>query len=261
LNVGITLSNPSPIGCFFLDTCVILSDILKENTPRIEKLKKDVNLHNIPCYISDSVKQEIYEKIKQTSDFLGKVIRETIKFHLEDFRKRNKIPLTDPMTSNDIKALEDLFSYYYNALKITKVGLQNPISLIEEWTISFLGEQLDKGVKINIKQFLRELIKKLLELTSYIEDLYDELITFQRKFVKVKNITLDSRIVLVVKSIGIHKKDCDHIASAVTYQIREREKVVFVTLDFSSILEKRHLIQKQLDLECCDPLYALHHLV
>jgi hypothetical protein len=255
------LSKPTVVGCFFLDTCIILSDILKENTARIEKLKKNVSFYNIPCYISDSVKQEICKKVQDTSDFLGNTVRETIRYHLEESRKKRNIPFKDPITSDDIKALEDLFAYYHNAVRTTKVALPSPVDLIEEWTISFLGEMLDKGTVITIEDFLRELIKKLLELTSYIEDSYDALVTFQKGFIKTKNITLDSRIIDALQNLGLHRPDCEHIASAIIHQAETKEKTVFVTLDFNSILYMRDLIRKQFNMECCDPLYALHHLI
>jgi len=255
------LPTPSSAGCFFLDTNIILSDILKENTPRIEKIKKDSSFHKIPCYVSDSVGKEIYTKVQQTSNFLGNIVRETIQYSISEFRKKHSIPLTDPITSGDVKALEDLFSAYHDAIRTTRIGLSTPISLIEEWTISFLGEKLDQRTTITIGQFLIELVKKLLELTSSIEDLFDHLVTFQRGFVKTKNIALDSRVVSSVKALHIHEPDCDHITSALMYQTLTGEKTVFATLDFSSILDKRHEIAKQLGIECCDPLYALHHLV
>lgn len=149
------MSTSTPVGCFFLDTCIILSDILKENTLRIEKLKKDASFHKIPCYISDSVRQESYEKVQQTLNFLGNVIRQTIKYHLEDSRKKHGIPITDSMTSNDIKSLEDLFGIYHNFVRTTRIGLASPVALIEEWTIPFVGKKLDEGVAIDINQFLR----------------------------------------------------------------------------------------------------------
>lgn len=255
------MTNSSSIGCFFLDTCVILSDILNENTPRIEKLKKDSSFHNIPCYVSDSVGQECYKKVQQTSNFLGNIVRETIQYSISESRKERGISSTDPITSSDVKALEDLFAAYHAAIRTTKIGLSSPLALIEEWAISFLGEKLDQRATITISQFLIELIKKLLELTSSIEDLYDHLVTFQRGFIKTTNITLDSRVVSSVKTLNIHEPDCDHIASALMYQTGKRGRTVFVTLDFSSILDKRHEIAKHLGIECCDPLYALHHLI
>jgi len=254
------LSIAIPSGCFFLDTCIILSDILNEQSSRINKLKSDSSFHKIACHISDSVKDETYEKVRQTSDFLGSIVRETIRYHLEEIRNKNGIPLTNPMDSSDIKALEDLFTYYQNAIRTTSIGLSNPISLIEEWTISFLGEQFDKGAIITIDHFLTELVKKLLTLTSSIEDSYDDLVTFQKRYVTIKNIIVDSRIASSIENLGIHKPDSLHIASAISHQASTGQKVVFVTLDFHSILDKKDLLKEQANLLCCDPLYALYHL-
>lgn len=244
-----------------MDTCIILSDILKQNTPRIEKLKKDSSFHNILCYVSDSVEKESYDKVQGTCSFLGNVIRETINYSLLESRKRRNISSTAPMTSYDIKVLEDLFSFYHNAVRTTKVGLSSPVSMIEEWTISFLGEKLDKGVTIDIDQFLVELVKKLLALTRFFEDLYDNLVTFQRGFLKTKTVALNAPTIGKLKALGIHEPDCYHISSAIDHQTNSKEKAIFVTVDYSSILNKRHVILKQLGIECCDPLYALHHLV
>jgi hypothetical protein len=114
----------------------------------------------VPCYVSESVKDESHEKVKNTCDFLGNVIRETIKYALLDNREKKGMPATTPMTSDDIKALEELFSYYHSAVRVTRIGLPSPIAAIEEWAIGFLGDKLDKGIKIDINQFLLELINK-----------------------------------------------------------------------------------------------------
>lgn len=234
---------------------------MQENTSRIEKLRRDCDFHHIPCYISDSVKEESYKKVQQTLDFLGNIVRETMKYSLEESRNKNSIPITNPMNSNDIKALEDLFSMYHSAVRTTRVGLPSPIGLVEEWTISFLGQELDQHVSITIPDFLRELVKKLLVLTSSIEDLYDDLVTFERRYVKTRTVTLNSRIVGKVQSIGIHGPDCDHIASVLIDETKLGIKAVFITLDFTSILRKRHVISRRLGIECCGPLYGLHHLI
>lgn len=247
-------------GCFFLDTNIVLSDILKENVVRIEKFKKNIDSYNIPCYISQSVKQEIEKKIQDTSNFLGNTVRETVRYCLEDYRKQRNIKLEDPMTIEDIKALENLFFSYHNAVRTTKIALPKPIDLIEEWAISFLGEKLEGPIALTVEDFLKELVKKLLDLTSYIDDLYDNLVTFQRGFFKVKNVVVDARIVNALQALGLHKDDCEHIASAIAHQIEAKEKTVFVTLDYYSILYKRDDIKKKFNMDCCDPLYAIYHL-
>ncbi len=136
-----------------------------------------------------------------------------------------------------------------------------PITLIEEWTIPFLADILDKGIKTDIDGFLMELVKSLLKLTSEIGDLYDDLVTFQRGFVKTCSVTTDSRIVSEVETLGIHKPDSDHIASAIIHQAGTSEKTVFVTFDVRTILDFRDELRRQYNVESCDPLYALHHIV
>lgn len=215
----------------------------------------------IPCYICDSVQKETTKKVKETSDFLGNVVRDIMKYQLEEGRKKRNVPLSDSMTTNDILTLEDLFYIFYEHQRNSKVGLIAPIALIEEWTIPFLADILDKGTKMDIDGFLIELVKSLLRLTSEIGDLYDDLVTFQKGFVKTCIEATDSRIVSAVEMLGIHKPDCDHIASAIIHQTGTKEKTVFVTFDFKTILDLRDELRRQFSLECCDPLYALHHVV
>jgi hypothetical protein len=141
--------------------------------------------------------------------------------------------------------------------------LTDPISLIEEWVILFLAEQLDKGISITISDLGRELVKSVLKLTVNIQDSYDNLVTFEKGFVKKRNMPTDPRMVRTVGNLellGVHTPDSDHVASAIMNQILCSEKTVFVSLDFSTILNKRDIIWTNFRIECCDPLYALHHL-
>lgn len=258
------MSLRSSAGSFFLDTCILISDILNEKNPRIEKLKKDAVSHNIPCYISDSVQQETEKKIRETTDFLGNAVKDTILIHLEVSRENRKIAVTDPMTSGDIKALEELFSGFQSAVRTTSVALPHPLSLIEEWVVSYLSDKLDQGIPTTIMDFARELVKSVLKLTVGIQDSYDYLMTFEKGFVKKKNTPVDPRMVRIVANLemlGIHPPDSDHVASAVMHQILTSEKAVFVTFDFGTILNKRDIIKTDQRIECCDPLYAVHHLI
>jgi hypothetical protein len=255
------LSAKSPVGCFFLDTCVLLSEILKENNPRIAKLKNDAHSHSIPCYVSDSVEEETKKKVKETTDFLGNAIKDTLLLHLEDSRKKHGISVSDPMTNDDIKALEELFTGFQSAIRTTSTALPNPLSLIEEWVISYLSQKLDKGTSISIVDFARELVKSVLQSASSIQDSYDHIVTFEKDFVKKKSMPNDSRITSSLEKLGIHAPDSNHIASAIVNQGSKSEKTVFVTLDFSTILNKRDSIKTSHGIDCSDPLYALHHLV
>jgi len=249
------------IGCFFLDTIVVLSEILNEDATRIDKFKKDVDFHRIPCYICSSVERECKEKIESTLDFLGNVVRESVKFVLEESMRHRHVPTTSPIASEDIIALEELFSTLHGAARaIRPVPLVNPIRIVEEWVTIFLGEKLEQGATIDISQFQRELVAKLLLLTSSIEDPYDELVTFERSFAKKISISTEATIVDSLHGIGIHDPDAIHIASAVAHQTNNHEKAVFVTLDYGSIIAKQDEIKRVVNIICCDPLYAIYHL-
>lgn len=106
-------------GCFFLDTSVLLSEILNQNTSRIEKIKKDVRFSAVPCYISDSVVRECKQKIEDTVNFLGNIIRTTIKLGLEESRRDRGVSITSPIASEDIIALEKIFSLLYGSMRKT----------------------------------------------------------------------------------------------------------------------------------------------
>jgi len=255
------LLSPIPVGCFFLDTTTILSEILKENMPRIDKFKKDVETNGISCYISDSVESECREKIQNTTDFLGNIIRESIKTALEESRKKRKILTTVPITHEDIIALEELFSALHGTARqiLRETPLLSPVRIVEEWVVTFLGEKLQQ--RVTIDEFLVELVKKLLALTSSLQDSYDELVTYERRFAKKINISVDTRITNSLKNIEIHEPDATHIASAFSHQTTSKEKTVFVSLDYASIIRKQTEIKKQLNIVCCDPLYAIHHLI
>lgn len=248
------------VGRSFLDTCIILSEILNENKSRIEKFKKDVDDHGIPCYISDSVKLECDKKIRNTLDFLGNVIRESVNLALENSRKNRRIPLTSPMDAEDIIVLEKLFPKLFGSARATQLPLLSPIRIVEEWTVTFLGEKLKQGVPITIPQFLTELVKKLLALTSLIQDPYDELVTFEASFAKNISIAVDQSIVHSLREISIHEPDATHIASAVAHQTNSHEDTVFVTIDYASIIAKQADIESAVNIICCDPLYAIYHV-
>ena len=248
------------MGCFFLDSCVLISEILNENNPRIEKFKNDVKTHSIPCYFSDSVEKETQAKVNTTTNFLGNAIKDTILIHLEESRRKRGISVSDPMNNDDIKALEQLFNGFHSAVRTSGVSLPNPLSLIEEWVISYIARNLDKGVSFDISDLIRDLIKSVLKLSVDIQNSLDLLIKFERGFVQKKSVPFDTRISTSIQALGIHSSDADHIASAIANHCASSEKTIFVTIDFSTLLNKRDAIRTTHGIECCDPLYAFHHL-
>lgn len=233
---------------------------MRENTARIDKFKHDVNVHVIPCYISNSVEEECDKKVEDTLNFLGTIVRDTVRIQLEESRGKRGISPESPITSEDVIALEELFLAFHYAARTTKTALPSPIQTIEEWIITFLGEKLEQGVSIDISQFRRDLIKRLLALTSSIEDPYNELVTFERSYAKKINVTVDVPIVNSLHRIGVHEPDSTHIAGAINHSTNTQQKTVFVTLDYSSVISKQDKIKRLLNIVCCDPLYAIYHL-
>jgi hypothetical protein len=253
------LSAPSVPRCFFLDTNIVISDILNENNPRIAKLKEDARLHNIPCYISDSVKTEIYGKVTLTSNFLGNAVRATVRAALEDARAKKGTPSTAPMNNSDVRALEDLFSICHGTARSQKLSLIGPLQEVEQWAIRFVGDKLNQGANINIDDFLVELSKTLLATTSTIEGICDNLLEFEMGHIKTKTIPVTQALADIVYNIGIHSPDNVHIAVAFAYQVSNNEKVVFATQDYGILGKKEDLWKQHVRIELSDPLYALYH--
>jgi hypothetical protein len=247
-------------GCFFLDSSVLLSEILRENIARLDKFKKDVNLHGIQCFFTQSVKDECDEKIERTLNFLGSVIRESVAITLEDSMRRKNTPIDSPMTAEDIVALEELFSMLHGATRAT-LQLTSPIQVVEEWSVAFLGERLQQRTATSISQFLVELVKKILSLSGSIQDPYDDLVTYEASYAKSKNIVVDAPIVDSLRGLGVHEPDATHVACAICHSVRSGEKSVFVTFDYGSILSKKEDIKGTFNQICCDPIYALYHLI
>lgn len=248
-------------GCFLLDTNIIISEILQKDDIRINKMKRDADFYNIQSYFSESVKRECKKKIEDTLKFFGEVVQDIIKRRLEDSKRKMGLPLSSPITYDDIIELEkeysDLHGYILKTYQLTQ-----PIEIIEEWSINYLEDILKKGKGISIEQFVLELVMKVLDVGSKIQNPYDDFITFERSFALLKSgLITDQPIIDSLSSISTHHPDNEHIASAFSNQTTNEEKTIFVTNDYSSIINKREEIKQMLDITCCDPLYAIYHLI
>ena len=248
--------------CFFLDSSILIPEILVQKDERTSKLKKDAIFHNVPCYFSNSVKLETERKVTDTINFIGDTIRNNLITKLGDSRKLRRIPFFAPLTNDDIKDLENFFYDIQGAARAEHT-LTDPVSLVEEWIICFLAEKIDKGVTITIMELGTELIKTILKLTVAIRDSSDYLLLYEKGFAKKKNLPPDARFGLVKTNLeteGIHPPDSEHLAFAVLNQILNAEKTIFVTFDYKTILNNRTIVSNNHGLECSDPLYAAHHL-
>lgn len=239
-----------------MDSCVILSEILGQRASRMSKFKSDAtsDANAVQCLFSGSVQKECNEKIKQTTDFLGRTLTHSIKVALEQQRKDN---LNSPLTYKDIIALEDVFM----AWRLSSRGgpLILPIEAIEEWAITFLGEKINREETIDTHRFQVELTKKILDLVRKIQRPYDELVTFQTSFIKKTNEIPHPHALRVLIQMRLQATDATHIAVAVNL-VSKGKPTVYVTTD-QGILARREEIQQQVRIICCDPIYAIYHLM
>lgn len=247
--------------CFFFDSSVIIAEILGEKNRRVTKIKKDASEHFINCFVSESVVSECNNKILGAADFIGQVIKNTIGVNLIQMRNRKNLPLNSTLDKNDIIELERSFKLIYDTTKRENY-LTNPIRVIEEWAITLLDERILKGVNLTIDQFILQLVTATLKITGQIENLYKQLITFEKGFVTKVSVTMDPLLLAeITKSLGvmgIHDPDSKHIASAIFYKEKNDIETVFVTFDYS-ILKNKDEIINEFRLICSDPLYAIYH--
>jgi predicted nucleic acid-binding protein len=255
-----------PARCFFLDANIVISQILNENDPRISKLMEDSKSQKIPCYISQTVKLEVANKVSRTTDYLGNTIRQTIKTALEDQRTRRNIPLDAPMDYEDVNALEDLFSVCHASARRQGAGqggcLVGPLTAIEEWSVKFIAQKLNNGDSFTIDDFILELTKVLLSTTSTIRDVFEYLVEFERGHIKIKTVNIDPqvrRVANIAEGYGIHHPDSLHIACAYYYELINHELSVFTTQDYGVINHRPDLLTHRIYARISDPLYALYH--
>lgn len=233
---------------------------MKQNVTRIEKMKKNAERYQIPCYFSDSVKIELKQKIEGTINYVGNIIRNFLRESLERGKTNRGLPISSPITSEDIIELEKAFVLLHGSIRAMSY-LTQPIEIIEEWVINFLEEKMETGSKIDIDHFIIELAMNILDITSKIQNPYDEIAILERSYMKSIQIVADISIENNLRSIGIHDPDTTHIACALNNQLINNQKTIFVTLDYNSIISKQDEIKKTVNISCCDPLYAIHHLI
>lgn len=254
------------LGCFFLDSNIILAEIFgeKARTGRINVLKTDAEHYKIPCYTSESVKQEIKEKIYSICDFLGRKIKDVLLERIKESRTRRKLSLDDPITAEDIKVLEDIISVHHKIMSDKYPGkflIPTPLATIEEWIIKMIDEKLRSKERVSFMSFREIIVQKIIETVVSFEDFYNYLLEFEEGYIKISKEKPDASVIQKLESIGVHDPDSKHIASAIAHQRSKNEKTVYVTIDYRTILSKKEQILNNLNLECSDPLYAIYHLI
>ena len=218
--------------------------------------------HHLDCFFPDSVGSETERKIKDTIDFLGNTIKTCLISELENSRNNRHVPLTDPITVEDIKLLKPYFTAIMAAARAQGV-LTNPVSLIEEWIVLNISQKLEKGTNFTISELARELVTNVLKIAMNVQNAFDNLVTLQTSFIRKMVTPVDNRlprIIAEIEMLGIHAPDSDHIAKAALHQILTAKKLSLLPSTLETILNKRNALKRDQDIQCCDPLYAFHHL-
>ncbi|MEM0356963.1 MAG: hypothetical protein QXL77_01105 [Candidatus Bathyarchaeia archaeon] len=251
-------------GCFYLDACVILADILQESRyqKRIDKLKKDVHKYNITCYVSNSVEEECKTKIEKTVDFIDNVLRKTIIIFLEKGPYQQRELDKCKISNEDLHLLNDAFLTLMKS-QSSKKGqspLMDPIRAIEEYVVIKMEEEIEKNSQITLSEFIKRITALILKETTRIKSEFQRLILFEGDYITRSDQKEDPLVTAkLVQSAKIHYDDAVHISIVASHK-KEKGEAVFLTFDYHSILSKHNEIRKICDVVCCDPIYGLSYL-
>lgn len=245
-------------GCFYLDSCVILAEILMEYQSRMDKFRKDVLSYAIPCYVSASVQKECEEKLEKNTNFVGDTFKKMTEAYLEGIKAQRK-SLSSPPTYEDIRILEDMFILLYQNLKPLDI-LQSPLQVIEEWVVQFLEREISRPTALSLQVFINRMIGLYLMKMTNIATAYEQLVVYEQKYVKRSTATPEKNDIDSLAGVGIHSPDADHIASAAKHKKDTGKETAFLTFDYKSIIQMKYEVQKLIEITCCDPIYGINHL-
>jgi hypothetical protein len=247
-----------------LDSCVVFAEILRDNTDVMEKFKLDMQRRGISCYISTSVEVECTRKLDFTEKFFENVFRTFAVGHFNACRQQWGQNPTAPISNSDYRILADIFSELKKSLSPI---LQPPLRELEKKMILEIEDLLRKKIQMKFSTFLDGFISKVLVLSAYFRIQRVKFIVQEQGFFKKKKIGIDPTISAKLcqqvpnsKYFPFHEDDAHHISSAWSYMNANRERTVFATFDFRTILSHTEEIYDLIGLYCADPLYAVHFL-
>ncbi len=245
-------------GCFYVDSCVILSEILGQNQQKMKKLRKDILTNGIDCFISKSVADEVTEKIQSTSNFLGNILKETIIVYLEDSITNPRDLTSINPTNNDLHILKEAFLTVNINIKYLNL-ITDPFRMVEEWLVEKFDDEISKNTKQTIGNIIINLTKIILQEVVKINMNYERIVQLEANYIHNSNQTPDNNTNRELQTLGIHRPDSDHISVIKSHFINTKENAIFLTLDFG-IIKKWNLIKNVFDIIVCDPIYGLSHL-
>lgn len=233
---------PTTPGCFFLDSCTLLPQAMKDRTESIVKFLGDPGSD---CYISSSVRKEIDDALDGIYNWLQNDIKENFSSFLHQSEK-------EEITRDDVLLFEPFFEVRRHQLRGKSGYYFQMQEQIEHWLVEYI-KTIPHGKRIQLDPFLNL-------LSTEINKIYEALAS-KVEIYKEKDISPHPalRTYLFIHGIG-QEADQDHLASAIQYQYQNNCWVVFVTFDQNTILRYRNSLFKNCGLHCSKPDYAVHRL-
>ena len=232
----------------------------------MKKFKQDVTNHNISCYFSDSAAKECENKINKTTNFLGHVLRNVIIKYLEGIFLKPRDLATSRISNEDLKTLQYAFLTVNNASRDFDL-LNDPFQAIEEWVIEKLENEIEKPNKAVVSDFVVFITAKILEAIAKLNSDLENYLEFENAYFTRNNQEPDENIIKLLRNqekLSLSKQDALNISEISTYQNNNKQKAVFLTFDYSSILIRWETLQDRnpelMSIDCCDPIYGLSFL-
>lgn len=230
----------------------------------MDKLKLDIHRRSMPCYISTSAINECIHKLDFTENFFGNVFRTFAEGYFSNCRQQQGKSTNDPITKDDFRVFASLFNEFRKTIGSV---LQKPLRELEKEMILNVEQILRARAKIDFSSFLQGFIAQALLLSAHLRIQKVKFFVNEQGFFKKNNImpnaNIANRLMANVNSsprFPFHREDADNISSAWAYMNKSGEKTVFASFDFRTIISHAEEIFKLINLQCTDPLYAVHYL-
>lgn len=226
------------------------------------KFRKDVNKHNITCFVSSSVVQECQTKITNTTMFLDNVLRKEIIKYLEGLVTKRDLSQSK-VSNDDLFAIKDAFLYVGKTVRDSRLFI-DPFEAIEEWIVEKLEEEVEKPEKVTLEKFLSTLTIAIIQEITKLENDFENLVELENDYVTNSDQPPNAEIIKILERHGMQKLDATHISVVYSHQKARGNKAVFLTFDYKTIILKWEDIQnrnpKIMEIDCCDPIYGLSFL-
>jgi len=253
------LENDAISGCLYLDSCVLLSEILEQNKSRMSKFKNDVKQYNITCYVSQGVIDECKEKLEKTTDFLGNILRDTIVVYLEGIRTNPRdLSCTEP-SNEDLHIIEETFLTVNQAAREFDL-VSDPFQAVEEWVVAELEREMRKSKKSSLSDLVLKLTAAIMKEINDLESDFERIVELEADYIIKSTQAPCAEIRDILVQNGIHRPDADHISVIESHRRNLSGKAIFLTFDYKSIILRAKMIRRLTNIDCCDPLYGVSYL-